>query len=258
MEPGCGPLKRARGGEDETLPLSSSGGGRTHEKTLSESQRMLWDAAGLRQRAAEVQAAAEAAAEAAVGRREAAERLLQNARIQAAAAEQRALEDAQPVLRRAQASIQAAGAAAAMEPEGSPARIEAAAAAAAALASVRRQVEAHVAAVKARAEVAYGVTKASAVIVAAEAEAEAVLAGWPAERCRLLEKAARLEQQALLVAELEAQRGSALVQALATSGCLPLIAGCLGDATDKWVLGRGRATQVPDAISYCRCLTSMI
>ena len=79
--------------------------------------------------------------------------------------------------------------------------------------------------------------KAKREAAAAEAAAEATIAGWPAERCRLLEEAARLEVQAAPVAELEMQRGSALVQALATSGCLLLIAGCLSDATDKWVLG---------------------
>ncbi|PRW33033.1 hypothetical protein C2E21_8117 [Chlorella sorokiniana] len=226
MDPGGGPSKRARRDEEASS-------GRAEEQTLSESQRMLWDAAQLRQRAAAVQREAEAVAAAAVSRREVAERRLQNARIQAAAAEQRAREDAQLVLQRAQASIDAAAAAAAMEPEGSPARTEAAAAAAAALASVHKKVDAHVAAIKARAEVAYGVKKAEAIIAAAAAEAAAALAGWPAEQRRLLERAERLELQAPLVAELEAQRSSALVQALATSGCLPLIASCLGDAADK-------------------------
>lgn len=115
-------------------------------------------------------------------------------------------------------------------------------------------------AARARAEVAYGVVKAKHEAAAAEAAAEAVIAGWPAEQCRLLKEVARLELQAAPVAELEALRNSALVQALATCGCLPLIAGCLGDAIDKWVWatlslreGRARATQAPAAIGYYGC-----
>ena len=88
-------------------------------------------------------------------------------------------------------------------------------------------------------QLAYGLVKARREAAAAAAEAAAAQAGWPAEQRRLVEQAARLEQLAALAAELEAQQGCALVQQLATSGCLPLIAACLGSGADKWVQGRG-------------------
>ena len=220
------PPKRARR-EEEGDPSTQA------PPDQPQSQRMLCEAANLRRQAAEVQREAEASAAAAAERRGAAERLLEGARLQVAAAEQRARQDGQQVLQRAQASIQVAAAAAAVE--GSPVE---AALAVDALAKVEQQVQQHVVAARARAEVAYGETKARTIIAAAEAEAAAALAGWPAEQRRLLDRASRLELQAPLVAELEAQQGSALVQQLATSGCLPLIAACLGDGADKWVQGR--------------------
>lgn len=227
---------------------------------LLESQRLQVKAAERRKAATERQAAREAAAAAAKARQQAAAQLIQRAAPHVAAAEQRAREDAQAALESARSSIEAAAAAITASAEQQAAlsralgqdggvvqrqleRARAAATAAAAAAKERLESEVReaVKAARARAEVAYGVVKAQHEAAAAEAAAAAALAGWPAEQQRLLEEAARLEQQAALVAELEVQRGSALVQALATSGCLPLIAGCLGDAPDKWVLaGAGR------------------
>lgn len=264
------PVKRCRV-EPEPSLIDLTGSGSSQEEAqavgrpsgpdwqagqLLESQRLLDKAAELRKQAAEGQAAREAAAAAAEARRQAAADLVLRAVPQVAAAEQRARADAQAALESARSSIEAAAAAITASAEQQAvlsralgqdgggvqrqldrARAAAAAAATAAKERLEGEVQEAVKAARARAEVAYGVVKAKREAAAAEAAAEAASAGWPAERCRLLEEAARLELQAAPVAELEAQRSSALVQALATSGCLPLIAGCLGDAADKWVLG---------------------
>ncbi|PRW32879.1 hypothetical protein C2E21_8134 [Chlorella sorokiniana] len=260
------PVKRCRV-EGEASVIDLTGAGSSQEEVegqgrpsgpapqpgqLLESQRLLAKAAELRKQVADGQAAREAAAAAAEVRRQAAAASIERAAPHVAAAEQRAREDAQAALESARSSIEAAAAAimasaeqqaalsralgqdgGAVQRQLERARAAAVAAAAAAKERLEGEVQEAVKTARARAEVAYGVVKAKREAAAAEAAAEASIAGWPAERCRLLQEAARLEQQAVPVVELEAQRGSALVQALATSGCLPLIAGCLGEAADK-------------------------